>query len=144
MVMRRVMIVDDSADAVALMAIVLQMMGHTTAVAKSGEDALTLAKTFKPEVAFLDIGMPGMDGFDLAAALLAADSSANIVLIALTGYNDRLSILRSQAAGFHKYITKPAAYEQIIAAMALPLHSENELDKAPTEPFEGHDIVPGR
>ena len=120
MAAKRVMIVDDSPDSAEVMEIVLHMMGHTTAVASNGFDALALAEVFLPDVAFLDIVMPVMDGFELASALQAVDGLDHIVLIALTARNAPTMLTRSKLAGFQHYIYKPAKYEQIKTAMLFP------------------------
>jgi PAS domain S-box-containing protein len=104
----RMMIVDDNRDAAETMAMLQDMLGHETRVAHAGPDALKLAAEFSPEVVLLDIGLPGMDGFEVARKLREMPSMEGAFLIALTGYGSGHDRQRSKEAGFDKHLTKPA------------------------------------
>ncbi len=110
---RRVLVVDDNEDAAELLSIMLDMIGQTAAVAHSGPDCLSMAVQFLPDLIFLDIGMPGMNGFDTALALRAMPSLEKTMLVALTGWDDAQTRSRALASGFDRHLTKPATLELI-------------------------------
>jgi CheY-like chemotaxis protein len=112
------MIVDDNVDAAAMLAALLDLAGHTTAVAHDGPAALTLAPVFAPAVAFLDIGMPGMNGYEVARRLRALDGMPDLVLVALTGWGDAGDRARSKAAGFDHHLLKPTDLNAVHALLA--------------------------
>lgn len=107
-VRRKVLIVDDNADAAWLLSAFISAHGHETAVANSGADALAIAPEFYPEVVFLDLGMPEMSGYDVAQALREIPSLAHVYIAALTGWNDKATRERVATTGFNKHLTKPA------------------------------------
>lgn len=106
---RRILVVDDNADAADSLAILLQALGHDTSVAYDGIEALELAEACRPDIVFLDIGMPRMNGLEVAAALRKKLAFERTVLIALTGWGSREDRARSQSAGFDHHLTKPAS-----------------------------------
>lgn len=103
----RILIVDDHADAADCFALLLQLGGHVSRVAHTGEQAITLAEAFLPDVAFLDIGLPGMDGHELAQALRRR-LGPSVMLVALTGWGGEEARQLALASGFDLYLTKPA------------------------------------
>lgn len=119
MTSRRVMIVDDNFEAAEMLSDLLQILGHTTIVANSGKEALAVVGGFQPQLAFLDIGMPGMNGFDLARALHELPEFASLALVAVTGWNDAATIRNAAAAGFRAHLTKPAGADKIAEALEL-------------------------
>jgi signal transduction histidine kinase len=104
---KRILVVDDNADAAESLAMLLNLKGHETRVALRGGEALEQAETFKPDVALLDLGLPEMDGYELAARLRAVPGLQAIRLVALTGYGRSEDRQRTQAAGFHGHLVKP-------------------------------------
>jgi signal transduction histidine kinase len=104
---RRVLVVDDNVDAAHSLALVLRIMGLTTKVASSGPAALELLPQFKPELVFLDIGMPGMDGHAVARAIRAMPEWSGLTLVAMTGWGQDEDRRRSQQAGFNHHLIKP-------------------------------------
>ncbi len=112
----RVLIVDDNEDAAGLLSLALERAGHTVAVAFDGLAALELAERFKPDVGVLDLGLPMMDGFELAAALRARRGDA-LHLIALTGYGQPHDRIRSAAAGFDEHFVKPIELQTLLASI---------------------------
>lgn len=113
----RVLVVDDD-DAVAdSMSMLLQINGHDVRVAASGKAALEIARSFRPQVALLDIGLQGMDGYELARQLRAEQGEA-IRLIAVTGYGDEEARSRSVAAGFDRHLVKPVPPDIIFGLLA--------------------------
>jgi PAS domain S-box-containing protein len=107
----RVLIVDDNEDAALLMAEALRTMGFETAVAHDGPAALKLSSVFAPQVAILDIGLPVMDGYQLAAAL--REQLGDVRLIAATGYGQDADRRRSRQAGFQHHLVKPIDLAQL-------------------------------
>jgi PAS domain S-box-containing protein len=112
---RRVLVVDDNKDAADALSTFLQMKGHQTRTAYSGNEAIQEVLAFGPEVVLLDIGLPGMNGYDAARRIRAIDSA--IQLIALTGYGQSTDRRRSAAAGFDMHLTKPVGIEELEAAL---------------------------
>lgn len=103
----RMLVVDDHVDAAQTLAILLALNGHTTAVAHDGFQALEKAREFRPEIVFLDIGMPGMDGYETARALRALAGLERVILVDLTGWSDQESRKRSHKTGFDHHLSKP-------------------------------------
>jgi signal transduction histidine kinase len=108
---RRILVVDDNEDAAELLATLLERMGHATRIAHDGAGALAVAAAFAPEIAVLDIGLPGMDGYQLAGRLRAAGRPVR--LIALTGYGQASDRERAIAAGFDAHLVKPIAIDAL-------------------------------
>lgn len=104
---KRVLVVDDNRDAADLMADVLQSLGYRAYTAYDGRSALDLAAELQPEIALLDIGLPVMDGYELARRLRERAPSAALRLIALTGYGSASDRDQSAAAGFDAHMVKP-------------------------------------
>ena len=115
---RRVLLVDDNVDAAELLALMLRSEGHHVAVAHDGVQALALADELRPEVAVLDIGLPVMDGYELATRL--GERHDRCRLIALSGYGQPSDQHRSSAAGFELHLIKPVDYATLIAAISGP------------------------
>ena len=104
---RRILVVDDNTDSARSMATLQARRGHVTRTAFTGPDALTVAAEFLPEVVLLDIGLPGMDGFEVARQLRAMPALAGVRLIAMTGYASPEDLLAAQQAGFDEHLAKP-------------------------------------
>jgi CheY-like chemotaxis protein len=112
-----ILVVDDNPDAAETLALVLQSAGHEVRVAGDGLDALEAAKASRPEVVLLDLGMPGMNGFEAAHRLQADPSARPELLIALTGWSSDDDRKRTRAAGFAHHITKPADPAALLALL---------------------------
>jgi signal transduction histidine kinase/CheY-like chemotaxis protein len=110
-VSKHVLVVDDNRDALEMLSGVLTLAGFTVLSAASGEAALAALPSFTPDVAVLDIGLPGMDGFELARALRSRN--ATIGLVAVTGYGQDSDITAAHRAGFDLHLVKPAAMEAL-------------------------------
>lgn len=124
----RVLVVDDNVDAADTLAAVLDIMGHTTQVVHDGAQALAMAPQFLPEVVFLDIGLPGMNGYDVARALRRTPAGAHAVLIALTGWGAEDDRSQSSAAGFDHHLTKPANLHAIGELLATVSTHQKKTD----------------
>jgi len=109
---QRVLVVDDNADACEMLRLALEQAGHELAIAATGPDALALAAQFEPDVAILDIGLPGMSGYEVARRLRS--SLPGIRLIALTGYGRSGDLEAATAAGFDAHCAKPIAITELL------------------------------
>jgi PAS domain S-box-containing protein len=113
--LRRILIVDDNADAAELLGMLLRANGHSVLLAHDPLEALRVAEAFQPQVALLDIGLPVMDGYELAAQL--RKTAAACRLIALTGYGQDADRRRSEASGFDGHLVKPVDLDLLIATV---------------------------
>jgi CheY-like chemotaxis protein len=117
-VSKRVLIADDNLDAAESLQLWLQLAGHDVQVAGNGMEALRIAAAFKPDVALLDLGMPGLSGFDVARRIRESPWGGGMVLVALTGWGQDEDRKQSAEAGFHHHLTKPIAPDTIEALIA--------------------------
>jgi PAS domain S-box-containing protein len=104
---RRVLVADDNKDAADALAMLLELAGHEVRVAHGGRAALSLAQTFRPDVALLDIGMPELNGYEVAKLLRREPWGSRMFLIALTGWGQDEDRQRAKEAGFDRHLTKP-------------------------------------
>jgi CheY-like chemotaxis protein len=119
-------VVDDNEDAADTCAALLEFSGYTVRVAYTPESALDILGHFTPDVAVLDIGLPGMSGYDLARILRQPPFNYRGRLIALTGYGQAADVAASKAAGFDAHLTKPVAPATLVETvrkLASPLNS---------------------
>ena len=123
----RVLVVDDNSDAVEMLAEALRALGHTVATAEDGPTALRAAAEFHPEVAVLDIGLPVMDGFELAERLRTSDRPP-LRLIAVTGYGQDEDRARAKNAGFGVHLVKPIDLRALDRAIRAPLEPRPRAD----------------
>ena len=115
---RRVLLVDDNVDAVESMEILLQAFGYEVATAIHPDLALAQLETFAPAAAVIDIGLPGMDGYQLATEIRRRLAGKPMRLIAFTGYGGADAIARATVAGFDAHLVKPVEIERLLAALA--------------------------
>jgi len=116
---RRILIADDNADAAGALATLLELEGHDVMVAHDGSEAVMKAFTFQPDLVFMDLGMPVMDGFEAARRLRALPSGERICIVALTGWGQTGDRERSREAGFDRHYVKPldaAALTEVLTA----------------------------
>lgn len=109
----RVLIVDDNRDAAEGLSDLLELCEHITRVANDGYQALQIAQEFLPEVVFLDIGMPGKNGYEVARELRTMPGMKNAVLVALTGWGGEDDRMRSREAGFNYHLIKPVGFVEV-------------------------------
>jgi signal transduction histidine kinase/ActR/RegA family two-component response regulator len=114
----RVLVVDDDVDAAQSLAMLLNLWGHEVYATHDGAAALEAAQAWQPAVVLLDIGLPGMDGYEVARRLRAARGPARPLLVALTGYGQEEDRRRSQEAGFDRHLVKPADPETLEMLLA--------------------------
>jgi CheY-like chemotaxis protein/anti-sigma regulatory factor (Ser/Thr protein kinase) len=115
----RVLVVDDNDDSAQTMAMMLELEGHRAKVAHDGPAALEVAREFKPHVVLLDIGLPEMDGFDVARRMRDTPGLADAMLVAMTGYGQDEDRRRTSQAGFAHHLVKPIdpeALKRVIAS----------------------------
>jgi CheY-like chemotaxis protein len=113
----KIVIADDNRDSADSMAMLLGAFGHEVHVAYDGSQAVAKAKETKPDIVLLDIGMPGMDGYECARAIRACDWAAKTLLVALTGWGQEDDKRRSREAGFDRHLTKPVDPAQLESAL---------------------------
>src|SRR4029079_1959377 len=105
--------VEDDDDLRSAMRMVLEMAGHQVEVAKTGHDAIAVARGFHPELVLCDIGLPDMDGHQVARALRADETLRSTVLVALSGYAQADDVERARAAGFDEHLAKPPNMDRV-------------------------------
>ena len=118
----QVLLVDDNIDAANAGAELLMLMGHDVRTAHHGAAALAAVREQMPQVAILDIGLPDMDGYALAAAIRSEAGGAGVRLVALTGYGQKEDVERAYQASFNLHLTKPASLEDLQRATAPVAH----------------------
>ncbi len=135
----RALIVDDNIDAAATLSLLLQLSGHITAVAHDGFEALKVAAEFRPDIVLLDLGLPGLDGYEVARAIRRMPDVSRAVLVAVTGWGAPDERLQTKQAGFDEHLTKPVDISMIELLLAsLPARARNADGKPPTT--NGHKI----
>ncbi len=115
---RRVLVIDDNMDAAESIAVFLRLEGHEVRTVSDGPQALAIAQVFAPQVAVVDIGLPGMNGYEVVRRLKQKGAQAPGLLIALTGYGQKDDRARSEEAGFHHHFVKPADPRDIQSVIA--------------------------
>ena len=119
----RVLVVDDNLDAAESLAALLAALGHETRMAHDGPAGLAAARALRPDLAFLDIGLPGMNGHELARAMRASSELKDTVLVALTGWGAASDMTLSHEAGFDQHLTKPVSREALEQALATAIEA---------------------
>ncbi|MFN0019951.1 MAG: ATP-binding protein [Pirellulaceae bacterium] len=114
----RVLVVDDNIDAAQTLGMLLRATGHDVRMVYNGPAALEAAVDFHPEVVLLDIGLPGLDGFEVARRLRVQPDTQSALLIAMTGYGQEADRQRSLAAGFNHHLVKPVSFEKVREILA--------------------------
>ena len=117
---RRVLVVDDNQDATETLQTLLESLGATVAAAGSGREALALFERFEPDAVLLDIGMPGMDGYEVARRIRALPAGGATQLIALTGWGQQEDVRRCMQAGFDHHLVKPLDVDKLWGLIGGP------------------------
>jgi CheY-like chemotaxis protein len=123
---RRILVVDDNRDAAQSLKMLLKLQGADAQVAYSGSEALQVMSSFQPEVVFLDIGMPEMDGHEVARLIRQHPEFQDVILIALTGWGQQEDRRRSRLAGFNYHLIKPANLDTVQSLLST-------MNEQPTE-----------
>lgn len=124
---RRILVVDDNHDAADTLGALLASLGATTAVVNSGVDALAEMPRFRPDVVLLDIGMPEMDGYQVARQIRSGAGGHDVVLIALTGWGQDQDHLQSEAAGFDHHLVKPPNIDRLHELVAVARRASSDV-----------------
>jgi CheY-like chemotaxis protein len=127
---QRILVVDDNNEAADISAELLELHGYRTAVAYTGLAGLEAVRTFQPHAVLLDLGMPGMDGYQVAAALRAVPDYDDVALIAFTAWGDVVTRQRVVDTGFDEHVIKPANLERILAAVRNGLAKRQQFCNA--------------
>lgn len=106
-----IIIIDDNKDLNETTCELLNLIGYDTISALSGEEGIAKAKAHKPKVILCDIGMPGMNGYEVAKLIRQDNELKDVYLIAMSGYSNHIDIEHSMEAGFDKYLSKPVSFE---------------------------------
>jgi PAS domain S-box-containing protein len=123
---KRVLIVDDNVDAAQSLSMLAELLGHSTEIAFTGPEALEKLPAFKPDIIFLDIGLPGMSGFEVAQAIKKAHPQPPPFVVALTGWGTEETKQRARESGFDEHLTKPveiATVERILSERSFDTRS---------------------
>jgi signal transduction histidine kinase/CheY-like chemotaxis protein len=123
-------VADDNVDALQSLAMLLEMEGHTVRVASDGSAALALAQQRMPDVMLLDIGMPGLNGYEVARRVRDLKAGDAVMLIALTGWGQPADRARASEAGFDHHLTKPIDHEELAGLLS---HPRNQRPRGPPD-----------
>jgi CheY-like chemotaxis protein len=118
-----VLVIEDNLDSAEAMAMLLELWGHEVRISQDGKSALAIAEELRPDIVLLDIGLPGINGYEVARQLRETASLEGATLVAVTGYGQAEDLRRSAEAGFHAHLTKPvdpAEIRRLIAALPEP------------------------
>jgi DNA-binding response OmpR family regulator len=113
----RLLVADDNNDAADTLAMILGMMGYAVRVAYGGLEAIAVAQEFRPQAAILDVGMPELDGYQVAQELRRQSAGCGLVLIALTGWGDQDDRQCALLAGFDHHFTKPVDCDALVSVL---------------------------
>ena len=127
---RRVLVVDDNADGAESLAMLLQFDGHETRMAHDGRAALDAAERFRPDVILLDIGLPGMNGYEVCRQIRGSEWGGAITIVALTGWGQDEDRNRSREAGFDTHMVKPVDHEALTRLLASIPTDDNSRSEA--------------
>jgi signal transduction histidine kinase len=111
----RILVVDDSVDSASMLCALLEISGHTVMTSNTGQDAIASATQFRPEIVFLDIGLPDMTGYEVAARIRRLPGLTGVKLVALTGYGQEKDKQDAKAAGFDHHLVKPINFDALTA-----------------------------
>jgi two-component system OmpR family response regulator len=110
---QRVLLVDDNTDSSEPLSLLLQAKGHETRISVEGEEAIAMADEFLPDCVVLDLGLPGIDGYEVARRLRERPYGATLTLVALTGWAGKEIRVRAAEAGFDYHLVKPVNLEEL-------------------------------
>lgn len=125
----RILVADDDQDSAESLAMLIQMMGHDVRSAQDGLAAVRLAEAFRPDLIVLDIGMPGLDGYEVCRRIRQQAWGRVVVIAALTGWSRDEDKARSEQAGFDRFLVKPVdpkVLEDLIAAVRPKIRDEGQ------------------
>jgi CheY-like chemotaxis protein len=123
-VKQRILVVDDNADALESLSRLVTLMGNDVRHARDGLEALEVARTFKPDVVLMDLGMPNLDGYEAARRIRQEPWGKAVLLIATTGWGQEEDRRRTAVAGFDRHLVKPVSMSAVQAALSSPAISQ--------------------
>ncbi|HEY9199043.1 MAG TPA: hybrid sensor histidine kinase/response regulator [Gammaproteobacteria bacterium] len=124
----RVLVVDDNPEVADGLALLLEALGHEVRTLYRGRDAPGYARDYRPQVVFLDLGMPDMDGFAVARALQTLPRRAEMTVVATTGYGDDETVVKSRSSGFDRHLLKPARLQALQEILGAALDPDSRVD----------------
>jgi CheY-like chemotaxis protein len=127
---QRILVADDNHDAAEALSLQLQLAGHEVRTAHDGVEALAIADTFEPDIVLLDLGMPKMDGYEVARQVRTRPHGRRVKLIALTGWGQQQDRDRTSAAGFDAHLVKPVAEAHLFRALATAVDNKRPIEGA--------------
>ena len=113
----RILVVDDNRDVAVALGRLLTIDGHETLLAYDGVEALDAAAKNRPKMVLLDLGMPGLDGYEVCRRLRATHADPHLLIVAMTGWTEEGDRQRSLDAGFDEYLVKPVAYATLLSLL---------------------------
>ena len=113
----RVLLVDDNIDACTMLSHALRAQGYGVQTTHNGPDGVRVAQQWRPDIVLLDIGLPGLDGYEVARRLRAAEATSKVRLIAMTGYGRATDIRLAREAGFDAHMVKPFDFDEMMKLM---------------------------
>ena len=113
----RILVVDDNADTVKGMAILLNLAGHEVVTAHDGPQAIEAVRAYRPQFILLDLGLPGMSGYDVAKRLREEEGCEDALIVAVSGYGQEEDRHRTKAAGFDHHLLKPVSYDELFTLL---------------------------
>jgi CheY-like chemotaxis protein len=126
----RILVVDDYADAAESLVMVLEAEGYEVKTANCGLQALEQVQVFQPQIVLLDIGLPDLDGYEVAKRLRTIPENENMLVIALTGYGQRKQLEHAESSGFDHYLLKPVDFDKLFSLLASsPIASLASIEK---------------
>jgi CheY-like chemotaxis protein len=126
---RRILIVEDHADCAATLASLMKYAGHQVRIAHDGPRALEAAEAYNPDLILLDIGLPGMDGYEVARRLRTMPSMLKVVVVAITGYGQEEDRIRSRDAGIDHHLIKPVDLEALRVLVDFGFQTDKETNQ---------------
>jgi CheY-like chemotaxis protein len=114
----RILVVDDNVDTARGMARLMKLLGHEVATAHTGSEALKVARGYRPEFILLDIGLPGMDGYQVASRLRLEECCKDAVIVAVSGYGQEEDRRRSKEAGFDHHLIRPLDHDALLSLLS--------------------------
>jgi len=117
---RKILVVDDNVDGAVTLSVILKHMGHSVRITHDGSSALAVAPEFKPDVVLMDIGMPGMDGYETCERMRAQDWSSGVRIVALTGWGQEEDRRKAKRAGFDQHLVKPVDRQTLMDVLKTP------------------------
>lgn len=115
--MKRILVIDDNHDAADALATILELAGHPSCAVYGAVEGLDAIRAIQPDIVFLDIGMPVMNGYQVAKLVRQDEALKQPYLIAFTAWDDRASIARSREAGFNRHLAKTSDFEELLRAI---------------------------